>query len=409
MFCSQCGKKSNNCDKFCSSCGLKLDIPDKNYKSSHPNDGRFFSVQFMRDLNDYLIQSDTYKKMQDVMERQLCIEPIPAIIVLELSEDVQYRDVIEKTKILDTIYPSEWQSDNPLWYQLLQKFNSIKVRPKYNREELIAYLSSELFYGVGPKLATQIVDELGLKAIGLILANPEKLTTLMYNVRKIKEFHSALFEHNSDLNIMGYVIHSLFVVDIERTQSKITKVWFSIVKLEPEHRLRFSSYLRKNYDMPLTTKVAGVTFEGRQKTISEIYFKFDKLTMNPDNEFNGIQLFHKAPYGKNEYQSMELGFIPKEQVNEVKYLMNYFDLECLLVDVTGGGGDFNYGVKIMIYIREFEAEAYELLGYTGWENTDTITDGVQVTKSEWDISVYDNNMRELVSSKLNGPTYISNN
>ena len=45
----------------------------------------------------------------------------------------------------------------------------------FTRDGLIHYLSSDKFYGIGPKLATNIVDELGLDCINIILENPEEL------------------------------------------------------------------------------------------------------------------------------------------------------------------------------------------------------------------------------------------
>ena len=45
----------------------------------------------------------------------------------------------------------------------------------FTKNGLIQYLSSDKFYGIGPKLATNIVDELGLDCINIILENPEEL------------------------------------------------------------------------------------------------------------------------------------------------------------------------------------------------------------------------------------------
>lgn len=71
-----------------------------------------------------------------------------------------------------------------------------------SRDGLITYLSSDLFYGVGPKLATNIVDTYGLDAINLILSDPSKLTALGLNERKTKELHAALFEHRGMQQIL---------------------------------------------------------------------------------------------------------------------------------------------------------------------------------------------------------------
>ena len=70
------------------------------------------------------------------------------------------------------------------------------------KDGLITYLSSDLFYGVGPKLATTIVDTYGLDAINVILADPTKLTAIGVNERKTKEIHAALFEHRGMQQIL---------------------------------------------------------------------------------------------------------------------------------------------------------------------------------------------------------------
>ncbi|MBQ2471155.1 MAG: hypothetical protein II508_01000, partial [Acholeplasmatales bacterium] len=45
----------------------------------------------------------------------------------------------------------------------------------FSKEGLIHYLSSEKFYGIGPKLATNIVDTLGTGCIDIILKDKETL------------------------------------------------------------------------------------------------------------------------------------------------------------------------------------------------------------------------------------------
>ena len=71
-----------------------------------------------------------------------------------------------------------------------------------SRDGLITYLSSDLFYGVGPKLATSIVDAYGQDAINIILADPSKLKDLGVNERKTKEIHAALYEHRGMQRIL---------------------------------------------------------------------------------------------------------------------------------------------------------------------------------------------------------------
>ena len=59
-----------------------------------------------------------------------------------------------------------------------------------------------MFYGVGPKLATKIVDEYGTDCISMILEDPSLLTKVGVNERKTKEIHAALFQHRGLQSIL---------------------------------------------------------------------------------------------------------------------------------------------------------------------------------------------------------------
>ncbi len=71
-----------------------------------------------------------------------------------------------------------------------------------SRDGLITYLSSDLFYGVGPKLAQKIVDTYGEDAINIILADPATLIAIGLNERKAQEIHTALFEHRGMQSVL---------------------------------------------------------------------------------------------------------------------------------------------------------------------------------------------------------------
>ncbi|QVK19966.1 ATP-dependent RecD-like DNA helicase [Mycoplasmatota bacterium] len=64
-----------------------------------------------------------------------------------------------------------------------------------SREGLIRYLSSDIFFGVGPKLASKIVDKIGENCIEVIIDNPEKLKEIGINDRKINAIHQALMQN----------------------------------------------------------------------------------------------------------------------------------------------------------------------------------------------------------------------
>ena len=97
-------------------------------------------------------------------------------------------------------FTGEWIT-NPKYGKQL-KLQSAKLIEDDSKEGLIQYLSSDLFYGVGPKLATKIVDEYGTDCISMILEDPSLLTKVGVNERKTKEIHAALFQHRGLQSIL---------------------------------------------------------------------------------------------------------------------------------------------------------------------------------------------------------------
>ncbi|GGN55125.1 MULTISPECIES: SF1B family DNA helicase RecD2 [Oceanobacillus] len=64
------------------------------------------------------------------------------------------------------------------------------------KEGLISYLSSDLFYAIGEKTATRIVDKLGMNAISHILEDPECLDGIPGLKKQTREqLHKSLEEH----------------------------------------------------------------------------------------------------------------------------------------------------------------------------------------------------------------------
>ncbi len=97
-------------------------------------------------------------------------------------------------------FVGEWIT-NPKYGKQL-KLQSAKLLEDDSKEGLIQYLSSDLFYGVGPKLATKIVETYGTDCISMILEDPSLLTAIGLNERKTKEIHAALFQHRGLQSIL---------------------------------------------------------------------------------------------------------------------------------------------------------------------------------------------------------------
>ncbi|MBQ2897924.1 MAG: HIRAN domain-containing protein [Clostridia bacterium] len=103
--------------------------------------------------------------------------------------------------------------------------------------------------------------------------------------------------------------------------------------------------------MEFYTKVAGITFEGREELVEELYEDGELdvgqqliLERRPDNPFdsNAVAVVH--PSGAT------LGFIPKEKaaiMSPKMYRGTHYTAE--VTAVTGGSGyDSHYGINLLI-------------------------------------------------------------
>ena len=66
----------------------------------------------------------------------------------------------------------------------------------FTKDGLIAYLSSDKFFGIGPKLATNIVEELGLDCIDKILKDDNVLDNVYQMTKARKEVISTILKEN---------------------------------------------------------------------------------------------------------------------------------------------------------------------------------------------------------------------
>lgn len=72
-------------------------------------------------------------------------------------------------------------------YGVQFKIESYTKSASFSKDGLIAYLSSDKFYGIGPKLASNIVDELGTDCINLIMENGDVLDKVYHMTESKKK------------------------------------------------------------------------------------------------------------------------------------------------------------------------------------------------------------------------------
>lgn len=98
-----------------------------------------------------------------------------------LSKDVSYEFEVE-----EVTHPK---------YGIQLKVNSFSKAEVQNKEGLIAYLSSDLFTGIGPMRARKIVDLFGDDAINKILKDKDLLKQVGLNPLQIERFYQQLFQN----------------------------------------------------------------------------------------------------------------------------------------------------------------------------------------------------------------------
>ena len=93
------------------------------------------------------------------------------------------------------MYEFEVDEVNHPQYGLQYDVKSFKQAATHNREGLISYLSSDLFFGVGIITATRIVDTFGTEAIDIILEDKNVLKRIGFNALQIERFYQALYKN----------------------------------------------------------------------------------------------------------------------------------------------------------------------------------------------------------------------
>lgn len=131
----------------------------------------------------------------------------------------------------DTFYEftGEWINHDKYGHQF--KIESFKKSELQSVDGLISYLSSSLFFGIGPVTALKIVDLLGTDAIKKIIEDPNVLNPLKFSSEKKKRLQAELIENEFN----EYSLVKLYSYNIGgKTAMKIIDTYgmFAIEKLE---------------------------------------------------------------------------------------------------------------------------------------------------------------------------------
>jgi exodeoxyribonuclease V alpha subunit len=147
------------------------------------------------------------KLLHEVFHNPENMYSVNRIRVIEATETIDEKEMV----IVGNIPPLMEGEVYTFWGQLKKhpKFGPQYLLQQYRKElpkgkeGIIQYLSSDLFTGIGKKIATNIVDCLGENAIKLILENPDSLLEVaQLNESKRKHLYDRLMEYQGLEQIM---------------------------------------------------------------------------------------------------------------------------------------------------------------------------------------------------------------
>ena len=97
-------------------------------------------------------------------------------------------------------------------YGLEFKFNSFSRKEINNRFGVISYLTSDLFPGIGPKAAEEVVNKLGVNAVELIRINKDVLDQTNLTKKQKKTIYEGIInDHNSQEIVIYLLSHGISI------------------------------------------------------------------------------------------------------------------------------------------------------------------------------------------------------
>src|SRR5690625_4718947 len=134
---------------------------------------------------------------------------IAKIKIHQTNEEYQENEIVVKGYFSNLqegiVYTFFGQIENHPKFGEQYNIHSYKTYIPSDKDGLITYLSSDLFYGIGKKTAQRIVAYLGTNAIHKILNNPEIIHEIpRLNVKVGKQLVKILQENQGFENIVIY-------------------------------------------------------------------------------------------------------------------------------------------------------------------------------------------------------------
>lgn len=107
----------------------------------------------------------------------------------------------------------------------------------------------------------------------------------------------------------------------------------------------------------LNTRVAGVTFDGRQALIAQLTSNEPcRLEPEPDNKFDPNAIAVKVAH---DGEVWHIGYIPKEIAAEIAPHLEGEPIMCRIAEITGGFETYNGGTAALGIRLRIELPGYE--------------------------------------------------
>ncbi len=257
------------------------------------------------------------------------------------------------------------------------------------KEGIVKYLSSDLFYGVGPKLAEKIYDELGDDCLEIIQKDPNVLSKVGVNPRKQKDIHDALMQNQGIKQILVGLYDYGFSAKLSMT---IYNTYYN----------RSLEVIQEN-PYQLIEDIDGITFKRADEIAS-------KLGFSPSNEFRVEALCYELAY-----QSSLNGDTYVIQDVLVQSLMKEVNISEYLMDEDDALSYILKNERLMIIddkvmIEElYESEVGIAENLTRFDSTEDkrkkVEESVEYAETQLNIS-YSGKQKEAITSVLKNPVTV---
>ncbi len=308
------------------------------------------------------------------------------VLSLETGEEVIIKGVLPKLTE-DLLYEFEVDEVNHPQYGLQYDVKSFKQAATHNREGLISYLSSDLFFGVGIITATRIVDTFGTEAIDIILEDKNVLKRIGFNALQIERFYQALYKNQK----LDKVLVDLFSYGLTlKTSMKLIDFYgYDVVEVikENPYRLMYDieniGFLRAD----AIAKKIGIQDDDPKRVEAAIVYSINEYINSSGhtylNEKNLLQAINKI------LNTDEL----KEEINTAKE--NLISKNIIYVE------DNNY---TLAQVKKTEENlAKQLLRFTNKKRTNVNLDDLIAQVEKINRITYTVKQKEAINEAINNP------